>query len=190
MILALVGMTGSGKSEVSGYLNSLDFPSVRFGQVVVDEVARRGWELDPMNERKAREELRAAEGMDVCARRTLPAIRTALEESPLVVIDGLYSWSEYKTLKAAWGEKLILLLVHTSKETRYHRLKMRPERPLTSQEAQERDITEIENAEKGGPIAFADYALFNDGTKAELYAGVDALLARWRIHSPHGAERL
>ena len=190
MILAIVGMTGSGKSELAGYLNSLGFPSIRFGQVVVDEIARRGWELNPQNERTVREELRATEGMDVCARRSLPAIRKGVKERPLVVIDGLYSWSEYRTLKAAWGEKLVLLLVYTSKETRYHRLKVRPDRPLTSQEAQERDITEIENAEKGGPIAFADYALFNDGTRAELYAGVDALLARWQIRSPRSADRL
>jgi len=189
MILALVGMTGSGKTEVSGYLSSLGVPSIRFGQVVVDEVARRGWELNPMNERMVREELRAAEGMDVCARRSLPAIRKALEERPLVVIDGLYSWSEYKTLEAALGENLVLLLVYTSKETRYHRLKVRPERPLLFREAQERDITEIENVEKGGPIAFADYALLNDGTKADLYAGVDDLLARWGIRFPRREKR-
>jgi dephospho-CoA kinase len=67
---------------------------------------------------------------------------------------------------------------------------VRPERPLTFQEAQERDITEIENAEKGGPIAFADYALLNDGRKAELFAGVDDLLARWRIRSPDGEKRV
>jgi dephospho-CoA kinase len=67
---------------------------------------------------------------------------------------------------------------------------VRPERPLTFQEAQERDITEIENVEKGGPIAFADYALLNDGTKEELLAEIDDLLARWRIRSPEGEKRV
>jgi dephospho-CoA kinase len=190
MILAVVGMTGSGKSELSRYLGSLGFPAIRFGQVVVDEIARRGLTLTPENERTIREELRSTYGMDVCARRCLPAIRKALEESPLVVIDGLYSWSEYRTLRAAFGENLVLLLVFTSRETRYHRLNVRPERPLTFQEAQERDIAEIENLEKGGPIAFADYALLNDGTKAELFAGVDDLLARWRIRFSHGEKRV
>jgi dephospho-CoA kinase len=190
MIVALVGMTGSGKSEVSSHLASQGFPAIRFGQVVVDEIANRGWQLNPKNERTIREELRATEGMDVCARRCLPAIRKAFEKSPLVVIDGLYSWSEYRTLRAALGEDLILLLVYTSKATRYQRLKVRLERPLTSQEAEERDIKEIENIEKGGPIAFADFALLNDGTKAELLAGVDDLLERWRFRSPHGEERV
>ena len=190
MILAVVGMTGSGKSELSHYLASLGFPAIRFGQVVVDEIASRGLDLNPANERTVREELRSTYGMDICARRCLPAIRKALEESPLVVIDGLYSWSEYRTLRAALGENLVLLLVFTSKEARYHRLKVRPVRPLTFHEAQERDITEIENVEKGGPIAFADYALLNDGTKEELLAGIDDLLARWRIRSPDTEKRV
>ena len=189
MILAVVGMTGSGKSEVSRHLGSLGLSAIRFGQVVVDEIARRGLDLNPANERTVREELRSTDGMDVCARRCLPAIRKALEESPLVVIDGLYSWSEYRTLRSALGENLVLLLVFTSKETRYHRLKVRPERPLTFHQAQERDITEIENVEKGGPIAFADYALLNDGTKEELFAAIDDLLARWRIRFSQGEKR-
>jgi dephospho-CoA kinase len=190
MILAVLGMTGSGKSEVSHHLASLGFPAIRFGQVVVDEIARRGLDLNPANERTVREELRSTYGMDVCARRSLPAIRKALEESPLVIIDGLYSWSEYRTLRAGLDENLVLLLVFTSRETRYHRLMARPERPLTFQEAQERDISEIENVEKGGPIAFADYALLNDGTKEELFAGVDELMARWRIRPPRGEGRI
>jgi len=185
MILAIVGMTGAGKSELSGHLASLGFPTIRFGQVVVDEIARRGWELNPKNERTVREEIRSTDGMDVCARRSLPAIRKAMAESPLVVIDGLYSWGEYKTLRTVLGEDLILLLVYTSRRTRYHRLKVRPERPFTFQEAEARDITEIENLEKGGPIAFADFTLLNDGTRAELFAGVDDLLARWQIPFSH-----
>jgi dephospho-CoA kinase len=183
MILAIVGMTGSGKSEVAQHLVALGYPAIRFGQVVVDEIARRGLQLNPQNEKTVREELRAAEGMDVCARRCLPAIHEARQQSSLVVIDGLYSWSEYKTLRAALGQALVLLLVFTSRELRYSRLAMRPQRPLTLEQAEDRDISEIEKVEKGGPIAFADYALLNDGTKGELYGGVDRLLARWQIPS-------
>ena len=38
----------------------------------------------------------------------------------------------------------------------------RPERPFNAQEAAERDQTEIENLEKGGPIAIADYYIYNN----------------------------
>jgi len=186
MILAIVGMTGSGKSEVAQHLATLGYPAIRFGQVVIDEIARRGLELNPQNEKVVREGLRAQEGMDVCAKRCLPAIEEATQRSPLVIIDGLYSWSEYKTLRAGLGEKLILLLVFTSRELRYDRLNKRPVRPFTFAQAEDRDISEIEKVEKGGPIAFADHALLNDGTKAELCAAVDRFLARWQISSPTG----
>jgi dephospho-CoA kinase len=59
---------------------------------------------------------------------------------------------------------------------RYARLANRPERPLTAQEAELRDYAEIENIEKGGPIAIADYMLVNDSTPDALLARLDALL--------------
>ena len=186
MILAIVGMTGSGKSEVAQHLAALGYPAIRFGQVVVDEIARRGLELNPQNEKIVREDLRAKEGMDVCAKRCLPLIREAIQRNPLVIIDGLYSWGEYKTLRSGLSEKLTLLLVFTSRELRYSRLAKRPERPFTFEQAEDRDVSEIEKVEKGGPIAFADYALLNDGTRADLYAAVDRLLALWQISSSTG----
>ena len=44
------------------------------------------------------------------------------------------------------------------------------------QESAERDKTEIENLEKGGPIAIADYYIDNSGTIEELQQNVKKLL--------------
>src|SRR5262245_21874705 len=74
MILATVGMPGSGKTSVSEYLSSKGWPVVRFGQIVIDEVRRQGLDINPTNERLVREALRKQHGMDVCARRSVPAI--------------------------------------------------------------------------------------------------------------------
>jgi dephospho-CoA kinase len=41
-------------------------------------------------------------------------------------------------------------------------------RPLTAEQARARDFAEIENVNKGGPIAMADFTIRNDGTLAEL----------------------
>jgi dephospho-CoA kinase len=49
-------------------------------------------------------------------------------------------------------------------------------RPLTLSEAISRDISEIENIEKGGPIAFADYMVINDGTIKELKTKLKGLI--------------
>ena len=45
----------------------------------------------------------------------------------------------------------------------------RSERPMQPREVDKRDWSEIENLEKGGPIAIADYFVINDGTLEELH---------------------
>ena len=41
---------------------------------------------------------------------------------------------------------------------------MRPDRPFKKEDIIYRDISEIENLYKGGPIAFADYYILNNGS--------------------------
>ena len=58
---------------------------------------------------------------------------------------------------------LIVVAIHSDKALRYERLAQRKFRPLTKTEVDRRDYTEIENIEKGGPIAIADYHILNNG---------------------------
>ena len=60
---------------------------------------------------------------------------------------------------------------------RHHRLANRPERPFTTDEATKRDWAEIENLEKGGPIAIADHYIVNDSSLEDLHSKIDAVLA-------------
>jgi dephospho-CoA kinase len=178
VIIAIVGMPGSGKSRLAEHIESRGFPTVRFGQIIIDELRRRGLDVNPESERVVREQIRAAEGMDVCASRSIPAIRAALDAGSTVIVDGLYSWAEYKTLKRAFGPQVLLVHVFAPRSVRYQRLKTREVRPLTEQEAEERDVLEIERIEKGGPIALADYVLLNEGTETQLLSAADNLLQR------------
>ena len=84
-------------------------------------------------------------------------------EKAHVCLDGLYSWSELKVLREAFGDEMVVVAIVTERKKRYERISKRVIRPLTPAEAQSRDIAEIENMEKGGPIAMADLFLFNDG---------------------------
>ena len=174
--LALVGMPGAGKSLCAKHLAEHGFFQYRFGGIVVDEVQRRGLPLTPENERIVREELRANEGMDAIAKRALPLLRAALETRDTIVIDGLYSWSEYKLLRQQLGATMVVVAVVSARPLRYARLASRAERPLTAAEAERRDWLEIENLEKGGSIAIADYTLVNDGKPDELLSKLDALI--------------
>ncbi len=166
-VVAIVGMPGAGKSEVSAMFEQSGYTRIRFGDATDTEVARRGLQLTEENERFVREELRRELGMAAYAIVNRPHIDAALESSN-VVIDGLYSWEEYLVLKERYGARLVTLAVTASPALRARRLGARPHRPLTPDEVASRDRSEIENINKGGPIAMADISIVNDGTRAEL----------------------
>jgi dephospho-CoA kinase len=65
---------------------------------------------------------------------------------------------------------LIVLAITTNSSVRYQRLATREFRPLTYEQARSRDISEIENLEKGGPISIADYYIDNNGSVEDLQA--------------------
>jgi dephospho-CoA kinase len=187
-IVALVGMTGSGKSTVSDMLVEKGFKYLRFGQITLDEIRRRGLQVSEENERTVREELRKEYGMAAFATLNLLNIEELLDDGN-VVADGLYSWEEYLVLKENFGESLIILAVYASPETRYARLVNRtldPEkdtarrfRKTTREESMSRDVAEIENLHKAGPIAMADCTLINEYTIEELKAQVEEFLKKW-----------
>jgi dephospho-CoA kinase len=97
-----------------------------------------------------------------------------------VVIDGLYSGEEYTFLKSYYGENLYLVAVWASPGTRYARLTGRPDRRLTLKEAASRDRAEIENSNKGGPIAMADFTINNEASLEGLMEEVKKIISRLR----------
>ena len=175
-ILVLVGMAGSGKSSAARHLEQKGWRVIRFGALTMQELEKRGLPINEANEKVVREELRAKHGMDAYAKLLLPSIKENLKVGP-TVIDGLYSWAEYKFLKSHFGEQMKVVAIYTTRSTRYDRLSQRPDRPLSLAEAEQRDYAEIENVEKGGPIAMADYTIVNDGTQKGLFRAVDKLLS-------------
>lgn len=176
-IYALVGMCGSGKSVVCEYFQKLGWEFVYFGGVTMDELKRRGWEKNEQNERTVREELRAQHGPAAFAKLLLPVIEEKLKTSD-VALDGLYSWSEYKLLKEAFGDRMEVIAVIADRKVRYSRLTKRVVRPLTPEQAESRDYAEIEKMEKGGPIAMADYFVFNNGDIEDTLKQVEGIVMR------------
>jgi len=57
-IVALVGMAGSGKSEVARYFEKNGYNRIRFGDITDIEVKKRGLPLNEANELIVREQLR------------------------------------------------------------------------------------------------------------------------------------
>lgn len=166
-LVAVVGMCGSGKSEITEMFIRDGYKKIYFGDVTLREVRKNGLEINEKNEKFTRERLRAELGKAAYAKILLPDITEALDETD-VVLDGMYSWSEYKYLKENLETELVILAVVTNRGIRQARLKNRPIRPLNSESAEARDIAEIENIEKGGPIAFADYYIMNNDSLENL----------------------
>ena len=67
-------------------------------------------------------------------------------------------------------------IYNLDKKIRYDRLSRRTVRPFGKSDAIKRDISEIENIAKAGPIAYADYYIFNNGTINDFHNRLDEIL--------------
>jgi dephospho-CoA kinase len=176
-IVAFVGLAGSGKTEAAEYVITKGFPKAYFGGVVLDAMTEAGIEHTEENEKPFREELREKEGKDFVAKRIIEQIHGLINAGQhKVVADGLYTWTEYKTMKKEFPGELIVIAMVAPKRLRHQRLLTRAIRPLTQAEADQRDWAEIENLEKGGPIAIADYFIANNHDLDHMYAQIDTIL--------------
>ena len=180
-IVSIVGMAGAGKSEVAGLFEESGFIRIRFGDVTDEEIKKRKLELNEKNERYIRELFREKCGMSAYAKLNLPRIDSALKHSD-VVLDGLYSWEEYTFLKTHYEEDFCVVAVWASPRTRYARLTGRLNRSLTLEEAASRDRAEIENINKGGPIAVADFTVINESSRQVLEEEVRKIISglKWK----------
>jgi len=179
-VVAIVGMVGSGKSEVARVFRDKGFEVVRFGDITDEAIKKQGLALNEENERPFRERIRKEHGMAAYAKLSLPRIDAALKTSN-VVVDGLYSWEEYNFLKDYYGDRFVVVAVGAPPNTRYGRLGNRQVRPLTPPQAASRDRAEIENLNKGGPIAMADFTILNTSSLKDLKKQVERIIAWIRI---------
>jgi dephospho-CoA kinase len=170
LIIAVVGMAGSGKSSACKYFKSKGYPVLRFGDETDQGLTAQGLALNQVNEQKYREELRQKLGMAAYAIKIEPRIREAFHPGvECIILDGLYSYEEYIYLKQKFPG-LKLLAIYSRPETRYQRLKNRPVRPLSETEAKARDLAELNNLNKAEPIALADYLVVNEAGLTDFHS--------------------
>ncbi len=177
-IVAFVGLTGSGKTAAIEHLTAKGYPKIYFGGIFYEAMREAGltpgdWEV----ESPFRTEIREKEGNDFIVKRVIQQAHKLIEAGQhRIVLDGLYSWTEYRALAHEFPGELTLIAIVAPKHVRKQRLANRPERPLTPAEVDERDWHEIENIEKGGPIAIADYYVMNNKDPEHLYEQVNEIL--------------
>ena len=177
-ILAFVGLPGAGKTEATNFVAAKGFPKIYGGGILYDEMRARGVKITPESQAEFRKQWRERDGKDVIIRRAAEQLHRLIDAGQhRLLFDGLYSWTEYKFLKHEFPGELIVAAIVAPKHLRHRRLATRPERPFTAEQANQRDWSEIEDIEKGGPIAIADYYLTNDSDITALYAKINSLLS-------------
>lgn len=178
-IIAVVGMSGSGKSVIVDHLTDKGYPKVYFGGMVYKEMEKRGIirTEDGESEKKFREEIRQKEGKDWVVRQAIEEAKDLINAGQKrIILDGVYSWTEYKILKHEFPTCLTFIAIVVDKHLRYDRVAKRPGRAFDGKAIRERDRSEIENLEKGGPIVAADYYVLNNGTIEDVQQRVDQIL--------------
>lgn len=183
-ILAFVGLAGSGKSAAVEYLTRKHYPKIYFGGIIYKAMRDAGIEITWESQQTFREEIREKEGKDFVVKRVISEVHDLIDAGQhRIILDGLYTWSEYRILKHEFPGEMTVVAIVTPKHLRYQRMANRPERPMTKEEVDQRDWAEIENLEKGGPIAIADHFILNDGDLHKLHAQIDAELTAVDFYS-------
>lgn len=173
-LVAIVGLPGAGKSQVTEVFEQKGYCRVYFGALTLEKLQAEGKEVNEANERTMRESLRKEYGMEAYAALNLSKIDQARQNGD-VIIDGLYSWEEYTFLKDIYPT-LAVVAVYAPPKLRYSRLAERPIRPLTEAEAKSRDYSQIEQLHQAGPIAMADWTFLNVGSVEELIHQVQSYI--------------
>jgi len=175
LLIALVGLPGSGKSMAANFFEQYGFSKIRFGELTDKELEKNNLEQNEENEKRIREFLRKKYGMHVYALLNKENIQHELKLNN-VIIDGLYSLEEYTYLKKEFPQ-LIVIAIYAPPDVRYDRLAQRTIRPLKLEDAMQRDLSQIEKLHQGGPIAMADYTIPNIDSPEKLREYITEVLA-------------
>ncbi|MBB6647438.1 AAA family ATPase [Halobellus ruber] len=143
-VIGTVGLPGSGKGEAAAVAREAGVPVVTMGDVIREACRDRG--LDPAEHHgEVARTLREEEGPAAVAERSLPTIEAALQDSEVVLVDGLRSDVELDRFRTAFGDAFLLVSVEAPFETRADRLldRARDDSDLDRESLREREQREL-----------------------------------------------
>ncbi len=166
-------MPGSGKEEFIKVAIDLGFVVVRMGDLVREEVKRRGLDLDDASVGGLANNEREKYGMGIWALRTLPRIN-----EPKVLVDGIRGIAEIEVFRGAYPDNLYVVSIEASDEVRYRRIKERGRKDATParEHFNERDKREISWGLLEA-MAEADHRILNEGSLEEYRKEAERVLS-------------
>ncbi|NMC09724.1 MAG: flagellar hook-basal body complex protein FliE [Methanothrix sp.] len=175
-IIGFVGLPGSGKSEASQVARQRGLAVLVMGDIIRHEAARQGLEPTDQNLGRVGTALRAAEGPDAVAKRTLEKAMALGED--IVVIDGLRSKDEADFFRAS-VEEFHLIEISAPVEARLKWLESRGRPDDPDQKAADAlELRECRELSWGMCEAMkaADLKLKNEGRLDDFRKNVERLL--------------
>lgn len=178
VLIALVGLPGSGKTTASLFFSRNNIPVIRMGKITDDILTKNKQPLNEANESKVRADLRKRYGQAAYAKLIVSAAQKEMENSSMIVIDGLRSMQERAFLKRKF-ENIIVIFIDSLQRLRYKRIAHRRSRPLNYGYFLKRNKEEMElgisNLKK-----IADYHINNDSDKENFLNNLNQILLKIR----------
>jgi len=174
-VIGFVGLPASGKTEAAKVAQELGIPIIRMGDVVREEVKRRGLDITEENVGKVANDIRAKEGMGAVAVRCVPLIK-AMDED-IVVVDGLRGGAEAEAYKKAFDAQFTLIAILASQKNRFARAltRKRSDDIVDWEGFKQKDDRELRWGLKEA-IRIANVLIDNNGTLEEFRENVRAAL--------------
>ena len=178
-IIAFVGMPASGKSRAAQLARERGIPVVVMGDVVRDEAERCGLDQSDAKIGSVGDRLRAEEGMDAIAKRSVPAIRKLKNDVDIVVIDGIRGLAEVDLFRKELGDDFMLISIVAPIDIRLERMSRRKRSDIvTDMDAlKARDERELKWG-LGEALESADQVIRNTGTLDEFLIEVGSVIDR------------
>ena len=183
-IIVVTGLPGSGKSEISREMLRRGIPTIITGDIIKEEVSKRGLELTVESSECVARELRKEYGPDAPIR----LIESRIEEidAPLICVDGPRNLKELDLLRDH-GE-VFLIVVQSARKLRYTRLRKRASArdPESWDHFLWRDRKELERGMSTlmKTKKYKRYLLRNTGTVSELRGKLSRIIKGIRSGSP------
>ncbi|WP_338726646.1 AAA family ATPase [Haladaptatus sp. DJG-WS-42] len=183
-VIGIVGLPGSGKSEAATVAKELEIPVLTMGDVIRAECRERGLDITEDNMGLVATDLREHGGLAAVADRSLPLIEARLEDSDVVLVDGIRGAAEVERFEEAFGDEFVLASIEVPFETRLARIRDRGRDPTAEAKAdlRERDERELGYG-MGEAMELADVVIenttsltaFHESIRTLLEDGIDAL---------------
>ena len=170
-LIAVTGYSGAGKTTALEIIQKKCLGSILYvGQIVSDEVLKRGLQPGPASEKSVRLQLRQEHGMAALANLATPQIIRDLGSDKTVLIDAVCNVEEFEHYRSHCDHEALLISIEASFDVRAERVASRPSKALSREELLERD--EIERC-----ILGTDKAIESAALHVSNEASVDALNA-------------